>query len=54
MNEINIKKVVESIPECNCSKANIDRGLELFSEAYATRKELIEQSLKREKTLVRL
>lgn len=54
MNEINIKKVVESIPECNYSKTSIDCGLELFSEAYATRKELIEQSLKRKKSLDRL
>ena len=54
MNEINIKKVVESIPECNYSKTNIDRGLELFSEAYAIRKELIEQSFKRKKSLDRL
>lgn len=54
MNEINIKKVVESIPECNYSKTSIDCGLKLFSEAYATRKELIEQSLKRKKSLDRL
>ena len=54
MNEINIKKVVESIPECNYSKSDIDCGIELFSKTYATRKELIEQSIKREKTLVRL
>lgn len=42
MSEINIKKVVESIPKCDYSKASIDCGLELFSEAYGKRKELIE------------